>query len=58
LLEVFTSADAFEGDTAGYHARSPATYRSWFARAGLTRIGPHLYAGRPLMPTLVTFESG
>jgi SAM-dependent methyltransferase len=56
LVEVFTAADAFVGDRDRYHARSPATYDGWFAAAGLARIGPHLYAGEGLLPSLATFE--
>jgi SAM-dependent methyltransferase len=58
LVEVFTAVDEFEGDTVGYHARSPSVYRRWFAEVGLARIGPHLYAGARLLPDLVTFEVG
>jgi len=56
LIEVFTAADDFVGDRDHYHARPPATYRRWFAAAGLERVGPHLYAGEGLVPSLATFE--
>jgi SAM-dependent methyltransferase len=56
LIEVFTSADRFEGDLDGYNRRAPATYDRWFAEAGLARIGPHLYASRPFLHQLAAFE--
>lgn len=56
FIEVFTSADSFEGDLEGYRRRSPATYDRWFDEAGLIRIGPHLYAGARLRPYLARFE--
>ena len=56
LIEVFTSVDDFEGDLDGYHRRPPATYDRWFDEAGLARIGPHLYAARPLLRHLAAFE--
>jgi SAM-dependent methyltransferase len=58
LIEVFTARDDFEGDLDGYHRRSPATYDRWFAEAGLTRIGPHLYTGADLLERLASFERG
>lgn len=56
LIEVFTSVDEFEGDRVGYRSRSPQTYDRWFDEAGLSRIGPHLYAGHSLLPQLTAFE--
>lgn len=56
LIEVFTDADDYEGDLG--HDRPPATYRRWFSEAGLHHIGPHLYAGDVILPTLATFERG
>jgi SAM-dependent methyltransferase len=56
LLEVFTSADSFVGDTDHYRRRRPTTYRRWFADAGLERVGPNLFAGHDVLPTLSVFE--
>jgi SAM-dependent methyltransferase len=58
LIEVFTSADRFEGDLEGYHRRHPNTYRRWFTDAGLVHIGPNLWCGQRLWPTLSSFERG
>jgi SAM-dependent methyltransferase len=58
LIEVFTSEDHFVGDTEGYRPRRPATYRRWFAEAGLCRIGPSLFADESLRPHLSVFERG
>lgn len=58
LIELFTSADDFEGDVDGYRRRSPSTYRSWFAAAGLESVGPNLFAGALLLDELTTFERG
>lgn len=56
LIEVFTSADEFDGDTDAYRRRSPKTYQKWFQKAGLARIGPHLYTGDLLRPSLTALE--
>jgi SAM-dependent methyltransferase len=58
FIEFFTSTDDFAGDLTGYQRRSPATYRRWFAAAGLERIGPALFAGPQLLPELSTLERG
>jgi SAM-dependent methyltransferase len=58
LIEVFTSADHFEGDLEGYHRRPPETYRRWFTDAGLVHIGPNLWCGQRLWPRLSVFERG
>ena len=58
LIELFTSADDFEGDVDAYRRRSPSTYRAWFREAGLERIGPNLFAGAGLLDQLTTFERG
>ncbi len=58
LLEVFTSSDEFVGDIEHYRRRRPATYRRWFAEAGLERVGPNLFAGADVLPTLSVFERG
>ncbi|HEV8295744.1 MAG TPA: class I SAM-dependent methyltransferase [Acidimicrobiales bacterium] len=55
-LHAMTSVDAFIGDRAGFIARSPAAYERAFAAAGLRRIGPHLYAGPTVLPTLAALE--
>ncbi len=56
LIEVFTSTDRFEGDLEGYHRRHPDTYRRWFTLAGLHHIGPNLWCGSALWPSLAHFE--
>jgi SAM-dependent methyltransferase len=58
LLELFTTADSFEGDLDGYIARSPATYWRWFDDAGLVRIGPNLFVTERFTTDLSTFERG
>jgi SAM-dependent methyltransferase len=55
-IEVFTANDNIEGDLSLFHRRRPDTYRRWFAEAGLTHIGPHLYVGAALLPRLADFE--
>lgn len=57
-LELYSSEDAIEGDVAGMQRRRAATYRRWLAEAGLTRVGPHLYVGDAVLPTLSAFEGG
>lgn len=42
-LELFTSADAFEGDTDWPRPRTPQWYRRVIAAAGLRSIGMHSY---------------
>ena len=56
LARYGRSPNDFEGDLDGYHRRPPATYDRWFDEAGLARIGPHLYAARPLLRHLAAFE--
>ncbi len=57
LLEVFTTADDFEGDVEHYRRRSPDRYVDGFSAAGLARVGPNLFCGAALRPILSTFES-
>jgi len=57
LIEVFTSADEFEGDVEHYRRRPAEQYTRWFAEAGLGRVGPNLFCGRSLRPVLATFEA-
>jgi alkylated DNA nucleotide flippase Atl1 len=56
LIEAYTTDDDIVGDTDHFRFRRPATYTRWFEAAGLQRIGPHLYAGDALLPTLASFE--
>lgn len=56
FLEAFTTEDHIEGDIGSYRVRRPSTYRRWFADAGLRRVGPHLYVGDYLAPTLAALE--
>jgi SAM-dependent methyltransferase len=58
IIEVFTAGDDFDGDLVDYRRRPAATYRRWFADAGLTRVGPNLFVGPTLEPDLSTFEQG
>lgn len=57
LIEVFTAEDEFEGDVEHYRRRPMTTYRRWLARAGLERVGPNLFAGELVVPTLSSFEA-
>jgi SAM-dependent methyltransferase len=56
FLEVWTSGDELEGDLEGFRRRSPAVYERWFSRAGLTRVGPHLYVPRSVLTVLAALE--
>lgn len=38
-IQVFADGDAFDGDMAGWHARTPVWYRRTFERAGLVALG-------------------
>jgi SAM-dependent methyltransferase len=58
LVELFTSADDFEGDLESYHRRMPSTYERWFRDADLHRIGPNLFVGTALGSTFSHFERG
>jgi SAM-dependent methyltransferase len=55
-LEIYTANDAIEGDLSLFHRRRPSTYNRALEAAGLMRVGPHLYAGAELLPTLADFE--
>lgn len=55
-LHAMTAADSFVGDRHGFIRRTPATYERMFGAAGLRRIGPHLYAGEALLPSLAALE--
>jgi alkylated DNA nucleotide flippase Atl1/SAM-dependent methyltransferase len=56
LIELYTSDDDIVGDLDEFRRRRLSTYRRWFAEAGLHRIGPHLYCGEVLLPTLSDLE--
>ena len=56
FIEAFTAGDEIEGDHDDFQNRTAAVYERFFADAGLTRIGPHLYVGREMFDTLVDFE--
>lgn len=58
FIEAFTSADAIEGDRAGFQQRSPAVYRRLFQEAGLVPLGLHVYVTRAMRATLVALERG
>jgi SAM-dependent methyltransferase len=55
-IEIFTINDAIEGDLSLFQRRRPATYDRALEAAGLTRVGPHLYVGDEVFPTLADFE--
>jgi SAM-dependent methyltransferase len=55
-IEIFTANDEIEGDLSQFHRRRPSTYERVFASVGLARVGPHLYAGTEVLPTLSDFE--
>ena len=56
LIEVFAAEDDFEGDVEHYLRRPARTYRRLFREAGLTKVGPHLYAADAVLPTLAALE--
>jgi SAM-dependent methyltransferase len=56
FLELFTSADAPEGDKHGFIARTPAWYRTTFAQAGLMACGTHCYIGPRLKGSVAALE--
>jgi SAM-dependent methyltransferase len=56
FLHAMTATDEFFGDRRGFHARAAADYLERFARHGLARVGPHLYAGARILPTLTALE--
>ena len=55
-LHAMTATDDFFGDRAGFHHRSATDYCTLFARHGLRRVGPHLYAGPAVLATLTALE--
>lgn len=55
-LHAMTTTDEFFGDRTGFHHRTAADYHERFARHGLHRVGPHLYAGAAVLPTLTALE--
>ncbi len=55
-IEIYTANDAIEGDLSLFHRRRPSTYDRAIEAAGLTRVGPHLYVGADVLPTLTDFE--
>jgi cyclopropane fatty-acyl-phospholipid synthase-like methyltransferase len=55
-LHAMTADDEFFGDRAGLHKRPATTYLQLFAAHDLRRVGPHLYAGPALLPTLTALE--
>ena len=57
FLELFTAADAPDGDKQGFIARSPAWYRQTFAQAGLMACGTHCYIGPKLKGCVATLEA-
>jgi SAM-dependent methyltransferase len=57
FLELFTAADAPDGDKHGFIARTPQWYRSTFAQAGLIACGTHCYIGPRLKGCVAALES-
>ncbi len=55
-LELFTSADAFEGDTTWPRPKSPAWYRRQIADAGLHAVGLHGYIPRAHLDRVAALE--
>lgn len=55
-LHAMTVDDDFVGDRAGFHRRTAQDYLDLFAAHGLARVGPHLYAGAAIRPTLTALE--
>lgn len=58
FLEVFTSADAIEGDRAAFQQRTPAATRALIRESGFVPLALHLYATRAMSRTLVALERG
>lgn len=58
FVEVLTADDGVVGDLESFRPRPPATYERWFRRAGLRRVGPHLYAPDGVRARLAVFERG
>jgi len=57
FLELFTAADAPDGDKHGFIARTPQWYRSTFAQAGLIACGTHCYIGPRLKGCVAALET-
>jgi len=55
-LEIYATSDAVEGDTAGWHSESAATYRRIARAAGLVPCGMHCYVHAALRDHLVALE--
>ena len=55
-LELFTSADDFEGDTTWPRPRSPQWYRRVIRDAGLCAIGLHSYVPRTMAHRVAALE--
>lgn len=56
FLEAYTTEDEVEGDSRGWHDRSPSHYRRAFAAAGLTSVGMHCWVGETLRPATAALE--
>lgn len=57
-LELFTSADTFEGDTSWPRPRSTSWYRSAIQRAGLRSVGLHGYVPVSQLARVAALERG
>lgn len=55
-LEAYTTDDSIEGDRAGWHERSAATYAKAFTKAGLTGVGMHCWVGEALSENTAALE--
>ena len=55
-MEIFTSDDAVEGDTNGWHSESRASYRRIMRNAGLIPCGLHCYIPDDHASSLVELE--
>lgn len=56
FIEVFTSADAIEGDRHGFKARSPAFYRRRLHAIGLRPLGSHCWLSPRLTDQAAALE--
>jgi SAM-dependent methyltransferase len=55
-LEIFSAADALEGDMRGWYRRPASYYERLMGHLGLTRCGPHCYVGSELAARTSSFE--
>ena len=56
--DAFTSADEFDGDHDGWHARSADDYRSAFGAAGFVPCGLNCWVAGELEDRVTALERG